>query len=92
MRILLIRHGSREDSKNTDGKNTPLTPEGQKETRRLGELLVRLSLKPEAYLTSQYRHSQEMGGLLAGQFDGGTPAPVISLSALTPHSSTHSFN
>ncbi len=45
----------------------PLSDEGRKEARELGEMLARLNLKPQAYLTSHYKYAKEIADILATQ-------------------------
>ncbi|MGH7494548.1 MAG: histidine phosphatase family protein [bacterium] len=67
MRIILIRQGSRKHYKTLEGTNMPLSDEGRKEARELGEMLARLNLKPQAYLTSHYKYAKEIADILATQ-------------------------
>jgi phosphohistidine phosphatase SixA len=61
------------------------------ETWQRGELLARLDVRPQLYLTSPYRHPREMADLLAAQL-GGEPVPhVVSLDGLKPKRVARSF-
>jgi len=86
MKIILIRHASRERDPNRDkDKDLPLTPDGEKEARELGEKMASLGLKPTLYLTSRYEHAKQTGELLRDQVGGNPPATVVAIGTLTPH-------
>ena len=91
MKIILIRHGSREYDGTSEDKDMPLSDGGKDEVRRLGTALARLDLKPEVYLTSHYRHAIETGNILTAQLSETSPARVLNLCALTPKSPTETF-
>ncbi|WP_455389563.1 SixA phosphatase family protein [Petrachloros mirabilis] len=91
MKIILIRHGSREDENKVEDKDKLLSAEGREQTGKLGDVLSRLDLRPELYLTSTYKHAKEMGNILSKHLDVKTPPPVLSLDALTPRMRTATF-
>jgi phosphohistidine phosphatase SixA len=91
MKIILIRHGSRDENISSTDREMPLSNDGLGETRRLGDALARLDLKPDLYLTSHYRHTRQMQDILATQLDHEPPARVLNLDALTPYSGTATF-
>lgn len=89
MKIILIRHGSKDDQSASEDKDTPLSSTGRNETVRLGKTLAELDIRPEVYLTSNYKHADEMGRLLAMQLNAAAlPTQVLNLDSLTPYSPT----
>src|SRR5919106_920827 len=86
MKIVLIRHASKESGPDLkEDSHLPLTPEGKRETCKLGNKLASLGLKPTVYLTSDHVHANQTGALLSAQMGGNSPAAVVPIGALTPH-------
>ena len=84
MKIILIRHASGERDPNPD-KDLPISPDGEKEARELGDRMVSLGFKPTLYLTSRYKHAKQTGEILRDQVGGSPPASVVGVGTLTPH-------
>jgi phosphohistidine phosphatase SixA len=84
MRIILIRHGERVRERNVPDKDCPLSETGRCEAMQLREAFTPLNLNPQVYLTSTHLHAQEMGNLLAKEYDARPAVQVMGLTALTP--------
>jgi len=72
MKIILIRHGSKDYSSTFEDKDRPLSDEGRNETERLGKNLAGLDLEPRIYLTGNFKHAAEMGKILVEQLGNTT--------------------
>lgn len=89
MRILLIRHGAREQPTGVPDSETSLSAKGRSEVEQRGRDLALVGIHLDAMLTSQYRHAGESGTILAGMTSlQSASLPVVQLAALTPHSET----
>jgi phosphohistidine phosphatase SixA len=89
VKILLIRHGSREHS--GEDADAALAASGRKQMHQVADLLKRLELLPSIYLSSHFRHAGESASLLAKEVSTTSKGPVpaiLSLCSLTPHSPT----
>ena len=92
MRILLIRHGSREHV--GEDPETSLSVMGQTQIRLVANILNRLQLLPSVYLSSHHKHAEESAFLLARDIceSSGKPSPaILNLCSLTPNSPTSSL-
>jgi phosphohistidine phosphatase SixA len=86
MKIILIRHASRvRESSSDKDEELPLSPDGEKEARELGDKMASLGLRPTLYLTSRYAHAKQTAEFLRDQVTGDPPASVVAISTLTPH-------
>ena len=90
-RIILMRHGTKDRTGNVRDEHMPLSQEGKLETERQANLLDKVDVRPEIYLTSHFQHAEDTGKLLADRLGGGIPARVTKLCSLTPHSPMETF-
>lgn len=78
--LLLLRHGLAEDPRpGQSDAERPLTPEGARRVRALGEGLASLGLVPDAVVSSPYVRAQQTAQALAGR------PPRELLGELVPH-------
>ena len=84
MDIVLIRHGQK-DPKYFPDKDAPLTQEGKAKVDLLKDLLTRLHLSPEIYLTSACEHARQT----AERLSDTRPNAVYPIDALTPRIRTN---
>lgn len=88
VRMLLVRHAERERQ---GGELAPLTAVGQLQAGSLGSWLVTSTVfRPSAILCSHSRHAQEHAAIVAGAL--ATSAPVVLVTALTPHTPEPDFS
>ena len=80
MKIILLRHATRERDQARDDEELPLNDDGKDEALTLREKLGGMGLKPAVYLTSRHAHAKQTAEILAG----GTAA-VVAINTLTPH-------
>lgn len=91
MRIILMRHGTKDRSSGARDEHMPLSEEGKKETEQRANLLLKLGLRPDLYFTSHFQHAEDTAKLLADQLGDGAAENIKKLCALTPHSRTETF-
>src|SRR5438876_701981 len=91
VRIILMRHGTKDRTSNLRNEHMPLSQEGKLETERQANLLDKVDIRPEMYLTSYFQHAEDTGKLLADRLGSGITARITKLCSLTPHSPTETF-
>lgn len=88
VRLVLIRHGERQRE---GGELASLTEGGRSQAEALGAWLQPGSLfRADAILSSESRHSREHAEIVSGLFR--QPVPVLTATALTPHTAESEFS
>ena len=88
MRVLLIRHGPWAWQPATSEANFPLAPHSEALARTVRRAIRRTGLRPDAYLTSRWRHARDTAIILMGR--DGDPA-LVDVIGLTPKTAEGRF-
>jgi phosphohistidine phosphatase SixA len=91
MRVVLVRHGEKAALDNVEDDRQPLSSDGEQQVRSLARILRRLDVRPDIYLTSKHEHAVATAALLASQLSEPAIADVKQVAALTPRSTTSTF-
>lgn len=89
MRVLLIRHGRWAWQPATNEADFPLAPEAKSLVQTVRRAIRREGLKPDAYLSSRWRHAKDTAIILKGR----DPAPaLVDVTGLTPKTAESRFS
>jgi phosphohistidine phosphatase SixA/phage shock protein PspC (stress-responsive transcriptional regulator) len=86
MKLLFVRHGSRERNPSVTDANQPLRAEGRTEIANLAHILDEVGDTPTKCFSSKYKHANEAARLVLYARAAG-PLQVVELESLTPNSS-----
>lgn len=89
MRLVMLRHGTREREQDPDvdehkEKMLPLTSSGELEVRKRALDLKARGIIPNVYLTSCFTHARQTGEILRDTMNNAS-VDVVELCTLTPH-------
>jgi phosphohistidine phosphatase SixA len=87
MRVIFVRHGTRERRHGVADVDQGLTEQGRDEARQLAALLQAIRVTPTHYFSSRYSHAKQTA-LLLQELLSPTPGGVRELACLTPHDPT----
>ena len=88
MRVLLVRHGEWKWAPGRNEDEFPLSPEGRARARRVRAALRRANLRPDAYLSSRWRHAKDTAQILRGR---DARVDVVGVTGLTPKTAESRF-
>jgi len=88
MHVLLVRHGEWKWRRGRDEGDYPLSPKGRALASTVRRVLIREDLKPDAYLTTCWRHAQDTAKVLRGR---DTRAAMVDVVGLTPKTAESQF-
>ena len=88
MRVLLIRHGPWAWQPATNEADFPLAPQTKALARTVRRAIRRAGLRPDAYLTSRWRHARDTAIILRGR--DADPA-LVDVIGLTPKTAERRF-
>src|ERR1051326_536921 len=87
MRLILVRHGKRERSRDREDRDQELSADGAADIDKLIVVLRALGIAPTACYSSEYLHARVTAELLRDALAGPT-VDIVTLPCLTPHSNS----